>query len=312
MRDTYKGDSPGKKLARAWFWQCMFGLRQWCQPNVLVLPGRDGADIRAASVFGVKEHDVFGAERSPEAHAMVTAAYPSAQIHAGELAELIRLPKVTRNIDAMLLDFCSPISDGLLDLFCEAVVRCAKHKSVVGIGFMYGRESDLRDEIASDRIACTGLYQGYRGHRFNSAADARETVASGNIMAVCAHRGVGMVPVGRVRYHSRTETSRGVPMLYLVFECIRNAGRSTRQILRCVRRAEKQYDRSALYGPVTRTDYTDNDPHKLLRRTVVRVAKVKGAEDAASLFSLQRSTVSAWLAHDTRGTYSDKRTTEAA
>lgn len=322
MIDTYKGESVGKKLARMAFWSTALGnLRKgpFTGATFTVLASREGGDISTLAGFGVPLAGITAVDRCAEAAMECRVRWPGANVVHGSVEAC-----VTAQTDALFLDFCAPIGAETLTT-CRSCITQMTNGALVGLAFLKGRENATTLPIDAPRPnrrerrifrtlerrakyqTTVAIMQAMYGLRAINAhdllADESGTPASRRFAALLAvlPRHMTLQALDYIYYQSDTQLSRGVPMLIGLFRLHvrkRPCGRG-------------RYFRDDEYSTWERTapnprgfDGSDAD---LLRQAVLEIYERDGGPDlAAMLFNLPRSTVIAWKAHATRGTYGGK------
>lgn len=149
MEDTYKGESPSKKLARYRFWVRVFqylGARFY-SGKILILASREGGDIPVLCGLGVRPKDILAVEVNSEAARKAQEKHPDVHVVCGDVARIAKMHR--KECVAALLDFCQPIEQRLIDTVKTVVEHTMKDNSVLGVGYLSGRESgELRESVS--------------------------------------------------------------------------------------------------------------------------------------------------------------------
>jgi hypothetical protein len=138
---TYKGDSPGKKLARLNFWSQVLlhlGSKRFFSGKHLVLASQDGGDIQLLMALGVRPHHIIAVDLDQRALEVCRRAYPDVRYEQGDVAKIVE--KYSRSLECAYLDFCGPLSDAMMDRARRVVGAGMKDRSLIGMTFMHGRE----------------------------------------------------------------------------------------------------------------------------------------------------------------------------
>jgi hypothetical protein len=125
--------------------------------------------------------------------------------------------------------------------------------------------------------------------------------------------GCGIYSISAFRYQSVTRDARGVPMIYYLgklYRPFRPVSRRVleRQYMKAIARHDSQHQMpmpgfdGAMNGKIEANE-------TLLRTLAIFLARHADSAVAAEVLNLDKGTVAAWLAHDTRGTY-DGRTAD--
>jgi len=300
---TYKGDSPGKKLARTIFWNEMAEkkiLEHDRRNTVLTLCG-SGGDSRTLQGLGFPRGTVVSAEldrTALDSYAEVAGLNPLRIIRGDELvstlvdgkselvlhhdvrdtASLLQVAKV--KADVIFLDFCSPLLQRNVQCALRCAQRCLRPGGVLALGFMYGREQKSNK---------TGrLVSNLRNHVDN--APEQRVLAVEYMMRKEEKRfGLRLNYMMSVAYSSVTEGSKGVPMLYVGWKRV-GSGMAP---LRGIPKGE----------PYCRIFGSFKEIETRLRDLVLDMSSRVGTEPVAAMFSLSPGTIAAWKAHRTRGSY---------
>lgn len=315
MADTYKGDSPGKKIARAIYWEhvkmCMgpafkSGIH-------VVLGGREGGDIGVLRSHGVAWDAIVAVEREPEAFAALRARWPLARAEFGDIADVcIRLSKKER-IASVLLDFCSQICDETMRITTRVVQRSLKDGATLGFGILRGREQknfkmksiqERQEWMASRWKREPKLRAQLPNPDFAMEAAALDGDRSFAMVSDLNERGAPMrwiaSPLIRVDYHSRTSSSRGVPMTIAGSEIIREPMYTSLRSFEKRVHAQHGNNFDRIFFGSIKAGGVDE-----VRRFALQSLQTDRDVDRVSLaLNVPRSTIIAWKAHETRGTCS--------
>jgi hypothetical protein len=313
--DTYKGESPSKKMARAKYWRAVkreMGDRFHTTTHV-VLASREGGDISALKAFGVADSNIVAVDRVQEAAEACAAKWPGIEVVHGDIADVVEKRK--DRVGSVLIDFCGPICAETV-LTGRRVLRALNYKSVFGWALLKGREqgdvvvNDGSPMCRRERRAMLASNRNHLKKAPNTFRVMTEMMATGKVSAktlvslsgedvgdnmarvyaylTAVHatrtdrwRGI-TEPKLLVLYQSQTATSRGVPMMMVM---------SVKH-----REDERGVNRAANPNVMKLNNMTDE---------MVRAYAVSEAADAdpALLLNIKPSTVAAWKAHATRGTY---------
>jgi hypothetical protein len=338
MADTYKGDSPAKKLVRLKFWQTVrsaLGDRRFFDGRYMVLAGREGADVRCLRALGANESRMLAVDREQRAAASVAERYRCA-VAVGNVGDVATQSENRQAFDAVLLDFCSPISDAAICDVARAAAFCLRDRGVLGVGFMYGRERALSsermapfrgwcdavvggetEEEAGERMAdllpsdfgtmsAAPPYIHARSQAEFAAVGARlQLYGSALTKRLSQKYPIGAYGIWGSHYVSQSRRSKGIPMMYVATRIVRMrkrlsmGGRAESSMLARMQHAEPE---RPYYLPPLRLGETEAGVRDLAIRMV------RGGTSSASvadLLNLSTATVAAWLAHDTMGTYKE-------
>lgn len=347
--DTYKGESPAKKIARLQYWSSVipvFGLDAFKKGKHLVLSSREGGDISVLLGFGVPPKNIIAVEMNVEAARQAQEKFPEVEIIQDDVFAVAR--RHHRGLSSAFFDFCSPISDALLKKVIGTCAYGIKDNGVLGCGFLAGRErgeisglvesekedaSALEDAILSqsneemlERLQLFPEIHGPNGEvvaKVNLAAAferdpdqyrkflaglcrdtlslrARATFLSSELVS----RGLPLrcVPMGvaYIYYMSSTNQSKGVPMLYYAGKVLRGSPGHSVEKLR--RRAMAFMDTmpEPMMMPLPPISEEDLPVHAVI------MARNLPMKYMGRLLNVPQSTITAWSAHLTRGTYDDR------
>jgi len=324
VEDTYKGESPAKKLARLEFWTRAVSIMGDRAGRIAVLASREMGDYGVLSALGMAER-VVAIDRCASAVEAAKSKYPSADVRHTEAATL-RL-ETQEPIACAFLDFCSPICVDIIDTLALFAER-GTPGDLLGVGFLKGREQDTERRCKSENAhltsrrhrrallskfgegsreligiatgthtSCRGIVQGSIYRRFAPGeARARELA-----LAVGAVSYQDIKLLGTIHYQSRTANSCGVPMTYALFRIVKNPlNRTGSSVERAVA------DRVRILGSTRAASFDVSVPADecLVRRKALDIESE--GKDASLLLNIPRGTISAWKAHDTRGTYAEE------
>lgn len=327
--DTYKGESPGKKEARAFFWQWSIE-NQSIDGCRLVLCSREGGDIRCLKGFGIT--NVVAAERNTSAYEEATRRFPNADIRFGDIRDVA---KSIGSLGTVFLDFCGQISAEVVNT-TAAIIDVLRPGSLLGVAVLRGREQDWANVSLNPRLAnrlnrhtrrrarvialraesrcalmpAEAVLAGWGIGGLNARehlADVTEAMADKEfssrllsntglrrsvlLMAYLHARSLRVRPIPSliVNYHSRTPDGRGVPMVILGYRIVAFDER---------RKSELIHQGDLVKWGVT----IESDPPSLRDLIVSQLAE-RTADQVADIYNIDVNTVRAWKAHATRGTY---------
>jgi hypothetical protein len=155
MEDTYKGESPSKKFARFMYWAgiaSLVGSKKFLKGRHLVLASREGGDIAMLRGMDVPARNIIAVEINPTAAMEVQDKYPDVKIVCGDVEQIAKEYK--RSLSSAFLDFCSPVSQPLLQKVCQVIRHSLMDGAVLGCAFLNGRE---REEETKSGISQTRM-----------------------------------------------------------------------------------------------------------------------------------------------------------
>jgi hypothetical protein len=327
MTDTYRGETAGKRLARAAFWERVAAdCPQFATAKKVCLAGRTLGDLATLESLGATTASVTLAERNADAFAIARASRPDAGLVCGDVRACI--DKATA---AVFLDYCSYLWEETAVVTID-VWKTLPVGAFLGAAFMRGREQprefrlpprpkaertvvfprDRNDPIALRR----------RWTKGRSAVAGRDAVSSRGVLSLaedlkkleaermedCARISDPTVRAQAERACRRAGLAYGVfSILWKVLRRYSETGehvhpvglwvyRSGVPMVICLYRKGSWLDG---YRPkFANRSYLRQDgcdPDRLLRESACALG--------AQRFNLPAATVAAWRAHATRGTY---------
>lgn len=152
--DTYKGESPSKKVARLVYWdQLVDELGDtFFETTHVVLASREGGDISVLLGLGVDPERIVAVDRVASAIEKCATRFRSypVRFRVGDVADVAR---TEADVGHVFLDLCSPISRESVRTI-TSVAAALRVGSVVGVGILRGREHDAKgpfELIAANR-----------------------------------------------------------------------------------------------------------------------------------------------------------------
>jgi hypothetical protein len=314
MQDTYKGESPTKKLARVFIWEMIgrYHPRSLNEAgNFLVLGSREGGDVAFLIGTGCDPKRIFAADTDADACAILRARFPGVNVLHGDIAEICkdnRLPK----FDVIFLDFCGPVTPRTLRTFHLALLRKMTENGTAVIGVMRGRELalDIRQTIETERAHCEEAVKS--GERAPEMPDNTRGAAIDkwllDTVRQCGYPYIPMV-CGVLHYHSRSAKQGGVPMYMRVFRVKRNILRSGASSF--LRSADREWqvlkEKSAVTSGVEVHVIENQDDDTKVRGILLELARdLPAVKSPELLLNVTKGTLAAWKAHSARGTYANE------
>lgn len=342
--DTYKGESPSKKIARFYYWAHIaktLGVERFRNGKHLVLSSREGGDISVLLGLGVPPKNIVAVEMNVEAAEQAQEKFPSVHIICDDVFAVAK--KHHRGLLSAFLDFCSPVSHALLQKVVGTAAYGLKEGGVLGCGFLAGRERGefsksveeereyarvleqemvaLTDEDIRSRMAVRGMPPQFmeahgldpeacREHLIQTSKDTLAMRARANLLGgefVTRGLSVRCVPlaIAYIYYVSATAHSKGVPMLIYAGRVFRAmTGQSIDKLKKRLREFMEEMPQPMPYDlPVL----TEDD---LVMHTLM-LTKTSPPAIVARMLNVPHPTLTAWMAHATRGTYGDRPETYA-
>lgn len=318
--DTYKGESPGKKVARSIYHSVIavhMGGPRYEQATHAVLASRNCGDFGPMKALGGQH--IVGIERDASAHADALRSFPDYDLRLGDAADVIAgmSPKPSN----VFLDLCSPLCTESINLV-RSVLGNLRDGSVLGVAMLKGRERDgqpLPINPASNRnerrrrrraqriVGCDERPLGElvigsgdpvtaRSLLMNDGLTEIRDLTFRRVIALMCALGPAGARLGKclvvIDYHSRTSAGAGVPMFMAAWE-VGSRAKDRRNQPRTRMRV----------GDVPNWSIRI-DEHEF-RNVVLRYLKNPGTsvDGAATFYNVAPTTIAAWKAHETRGTY---------
>lgn len=325
--DTYKGESPGKKIARYRFWEKVardvVGTDIFYDPmsRFVVLASREGGDIIVLKGVAVPPSCIVAVDRCGDAVRTCAAKHPDVDVRFGDIADVVdSLPKdramLGADVDVCFLDFCGYLTPQLIET-CRRVCSALMVGSTIGIAFMRGRERAVSGcaPIPLNRLqrryarSAFGLLDAEIDLVCGLSTDLRPAIAQArdagdgdlaharvleSILRFTCSGGKRPTLKGIINYHSRSTEGAGVPMCIAVFTNGYSGLTNSRQ--------HKNFARTLNVGRqrqwIIRVSTT-------WREESIRKLVLSGHFDPnpGQVLNIPAGTIAAWKAHATRGTY---------
>lgn len=343
MADTYKGESLGKKIARAWFWICAreyLGDRFYTG-NHLVLASREGGDVAVLKAMGVAPKRIFAMEISKSAAAEFAAKHPDVNLRVGDVAQTVVDKQIRGTLVCAHLDFCPWFTQNVFDTAVRVARFGLVDRGVLSIGVMKGRESGTAaSTIKSHTANCqedatrASLYENAESRRWGARVDTSMARLKFVYNALRKELVYGAGPmVSPICQQSIGYSSGVTPMLFSVFSILRDTSRRAlfkraehelREWLRvwgetadvgnfgpipvvdCYRWADSFLELHQ-FGVVNGRQMQTHSTEFGLADPTMAVAMAEVCErfglPAAEMLNIRPGRLAAWRAHATRGTY---------
>jgi hypothetical protein len=326
---AYGGESNAKKMARmkAW-WQALDFMPGGGMPadlekvKAFVIAGPEAADIRVLRGSGVLPEHVVAVDVDPRAIESSRAVVPEAKYLRGDFVDICRHRKYRRAFDLLFIDLCSTLGDDVLIKAMQAVAFAGRHRCVLVLGHMYGREQGLAASairsVVEDREAdwtersrkVQGeepiLTEAQQRRVFQKVASvvSRHSVVDAAFEMRARTHGLCVVGLGYVAYRSGRRSrgrSCGVPMIYHIYWCARLARRTRREEAQTALAMYEEIDQVRNFTGKAGTDLLADDPDGThLRAEALQLSDVFGTAQAADLLNLKPGQIAAWRAWRTR------------
>jgi hypothetical protein len=319
MEDTYKGESPGKKLARARFWAWAAEQRgsSFATDRHLVLASSWGGDVAVLRAMGVEPGRIVAVDRSRAAAVECARAWPGVDVRCCDARTLVEREGATFGVAH--LDFCAQICRETTEVLAVAV-EALPVGAILGTAFLRAREKDVGPSVAlsttkgrryrrawsavlrtefkrrpPDDLLASRITNGapFEIRRLIELQKEKPPLlgpgyerASQLWNVLCHVDGAHELSVQFLvlDYHSRTPDGRGSPMTVAAWRVYERA----------------RYDETE---EAKRRSVYEN--FAVDKSTVLLRALIVSAADPG-LYNISRGTAAAWKAHATRGTYRKK------
>lgn len=141
--DTYKGDSPAKKLVRLQFWLSVekhIPVTRLPHARIAFLAGREGGDASTLVGMGFQPEQLLAIDREQDALNVFCLEHPDVRALCGNAHTVLRGRDHRRAYDAVLFDTCSPLGPGVCAAAASIAAHAVRDGGILGIGVMRGRE----------------------------------------------------------------------------------------------------------------------------------------------------------------------------
>jgi hypothetical protein len=305
MANQYLGETDHKRIVR---YQAMRRAQElWKITGVpkgwaITLAGPKAGDIgclrdmlgfSAAQTLFVDYKSLLGLQRAQQKWKGVSTYY-------GDVADAVDL---FHPIALLNLDFCGRLNSDVMRIAKRAAPYLSPG-AMVFYTFFRGREYDGRglwDELSTiPTVRTIHSVGGYRELQRQRQLFLDEKRVVGYCLKLQAYLGGELEPVFLLRYDSRQEdaSARHSPMGVLGFQKVPR-GMLTPAWRKAVANAMSE---GSVGGILTVKDVWD----KVRHAAIVLRNEGREASEIASILNVTIGTVSAWFAHDTRGTYNQK------
>lgn len=311
--EQYRGDSPLKKAARAYFWQRVaVEIGDWFDHRdlkFLVLCSREGGDISTLKALGVNPSRVVAVDVDANALDQAASKFPTATFFHGDVKEAAFAYR--GQCCAAFLDFCGPVGVRMTEAVFRVATRALVRGGVIGFGAMRGREKadgkamirtaeeieadsfDLEVRNKNDEIIKRAMAS---NRIINTTTQGKEPPPIERATALwlkVAHKARSFewepAPLGGFTYHSRGVGNCGVPMMYSL---ARKASVGwTHQVKPDVLQAF--FERRAWVDLNAAPGLTEEET---LRQEVLNCYAANSLEYTSLLFNVPSSTIVAWKA----------------
>lgn len=338
MVDTYRGESPSKKLTRLEFWnyvKTQLTDEQFIRGKKLVLASREAGDVSLLLGSGCDPKSIIAVDREESAVQAVRERFPNVPVFHGDVVDVAR--KHRHELVIAHLDLCSPLSRRSANLVLKSMLHGLRDRTLIGAAFMYGREGEsTRDELSRERqeiqqltedlrqqqgIFTPGIREGlirnylprvanelFADNDFLPATEGSGKAAENVIVRICYLTEL-LEEMGEPHfcvpyslrtwfYKSHGKGSTGSPMLYWL-------GRVHRPYTKNVKKFNEKLNALILEASLTHECVHVDIDDEQLREDTVAIGKDFGVStaDLAMIMNIPKGTIAAWKAHHTMGTY---------
>ena len=299
---SFKGDTPGKKLARLETWRIILdalGKDRFLSGRYLFLAGPDMGDASVLLGLGVPPERLLGVDYDGVAAASATWAFPQVKVLHEDVLHTVERARNEKSLyDAIFLDFCAPIIERNLDTIGLALLEGLNHYGIIACTLLAGREQDtkggVRTEVLAMRTRVETALQKLPvedRQKWDDAVPylARLSVLQKELLRRARVFGIVPVPIACVFYKSRSDDEyKGMPMCTYIARAIPNSNLSVEDQLRA----------ALAHSPEI---YFFDPTAKELGEYAAELVRLK--YDPSLLLNATKGTVAAWKAHAARGTY---------
>lgn len=303
----YRGESYQKKIARAAFWQkvdySMFGFQD---ARFLVLASENGGDISTLLSLGIDREQIVAVDIDRGAADKCRERWGDPVHHM----DIVEAATSLGRFDVVHADFCGVTSAKVMDTLAgifrsfhpSRFLEEEFYRPVVGVVVKRGREKDegsIRPSLPR-RVRRAIRAHGRMEVTPNSALEvckelgipdgaAREFVLASTFVS----QGIFLYPHQIIDYQSKDKKSNGSPMTSIIW----SVGPGSE-------RADKWDHDRGVFMRADKASFLRLTPmtEKWFRGHVLSYIR-RGGKDPARAFSIPKPTITAWKAHETRGTY---------
>lgn len=247
----YKGDSIGKKMARVYLWLRIIHKTKHLNGRYCYLASRDGGDASVLLGMGIPASRQLAVDRDPKALAEFSEKYPDVPTACGDVDKI--LCSMNEKFAAIYLDFCSYGTPEIFDV-CARCIGMIMPTGMFAYAAMRGREigqsetikstSSTVDEMIKNRLMSDGITDDVMANlramvsdEMNDLGDAvlskmrdgRYALFHKSVLSKLCPMRIYILNNTSILYHSKTDDTKGVPMMVYAWKVIRY-GRGTNRI----------------------------------------------------------------------------------
>ena len=149
----YKGEVPSKKMTRLTFWLLIrqhLGTKRFLAGPHLVLASREAGDVSVLLGMGVDIKNIIGVDYVPHEAAQARLKFPGLRVIEKEIGLYAREYKGLP-FASIYLDFCSQSGNAIFDTVSLVIKHLVEDDGLLGYNFMVGREQSVRHKAAKYR-----------------------------------------------------------------------------------------------------------------------------------------------------------------
>ncbi|GAC1475694.1 MAG: hypothetical protein PVSMB8_00620 [Vulcanimicrobiaceae bacterium] len=309
---TYGGESESKKMARCFMHRAARDVDGFLTGKHLALAGPDIGDARVLRGLGVAPSAITLLENDSETYATATNLTEGEQL-IFEDVESFSFRRASEPFVHVYLDFCGNLSERLVKTVYRVARNIVRDGGVLTVGMQYGRE--MPDSYAAramqvSRAALDRIREfdedTYAASCKKVATRARALLMEIDELTERFDAPFGLIPMRGTGYIAQRETGGRTPMVLSQFLVVRpRPGASTTRM-----RLAIQATRTDPCGQA-KTAYIGTVSHEELRSYALELEEREPGTSHLQL-NLSASTVNAWKAHATRGTYANATVSAAS
>lgn len=269
-RYAYRGDSTNKVIARLSYWLDVRDIlgEKFFNGRHLVLASREAGDVSVLLGLGVPLENIVAFEWDRAAAAEARLKFPGLSIQQRDVGSIT---DKDGSFASVFLDFCATANDEHVEKLGRVMWRMDR-PSVFGCGFLIGREQGSMEKISKLKEKLSKSPDAVR------EAQVARAIYIDQAVEKCAKKCSATLGLPRCYfYQSRSEDSKGLP--YCFYMAPVHAW---------------PYDHTGAFYDV---EFSDTDFRGLA------LDLNKGGKRADLLLNIPATTIAAWKAHATRGTY---------
>jgi hypothetical protein len=277
-------DAPAKKIARLMTWWTIQKLiPEFTKQRYLVLVGEEAGDVGVLLGLGVPLGHIAAVDFDKDAVASARKKYPGLGTGTYDVEQL--QPEVA--YACAFLDFCGYMTPKTLGKAVTTAKNCVRDNGIFTCNFQVGREVALHGELTNLRHDYENTLEDVDAWEGIEIFLARADLLQNELWERGLDQGLVILPKEFIFYQGRTETWKGQPFCTY----IATVRRADKKKIEFFKRRKLPQPKFSLYEGdlLTLRDYA--------------LDLAKAGERADLLLNVTTSTIAAWKAHETRGTY---------